>query len=35
MGGCGREIFASATSSLQFAKASAAALSQQEKSNDR
>jgi hypothetical protein len=33
VGGCGREIFASATSLLQFAKASAATLSQQEKNN--
>jgi hypothetical protein len=31
VGGCGREIFASATCSLQFAKVSAATLSQQEK----
>jgi hypothetical protein len=31
--GCGREIFASATCSLQFAKASAATLSQQEKND--
>jgi hypothetical protein len=31
VGGCGREIFASATCSLQFAKASAATLPQQEK----
>jgi hypothetical protein len=33
VGGCGREIFASATCSLQFAEASAATLSQQEKRN--
>jgi hypothetical protein len=33
VGKCGREIFASATSSLQFAKASAATLSQQEKND--
>jgi hypothetical protein len=33
VGGCGREIFASATCSLQFAKASAATQSQQEKNN--
>ena len=33
VGGCGREIFASATCQLQFAKASAATLSQQEKDN--
>jgi hypothetical protein len=33
VGGRGREIFASATCSLQFAKASAATLSQQEKRN--
>jgi hypothetical protein len=33
VGGCGREIFASATCSLQFAKASAATLPQQEKNN--
>jgi hypothetical protein len=32
-GGCGREIFASATCQLQFAKASAATLSQQEKND--
>ena len=31
VGGCGHESFSSATSSLQLAKASAAALSQQEK----
>jgi hypothetical protein len=31
VGGCGREIFASATCQLQFAKASAATLPQQEK----
>jgi hypothetical protein len=31
VGGCGREIFASATCQLQFAEASAAKLSQQEK----
>jgi hypothetical protein len=31
VGGCGREIFSSATCQLQFAKASAATLSQQEK----
>jgi hypothetical protein len=31
MGGCGREIFVSATCQLQFAKASAAKLPQQEK----
>jgi hypothetical protein len=30
VGGCGREIFASATCQLQFAKASAATLPQQE-----
>jgi hypothetical protein len=33
VGGCGREIFASATCQLQFAKASAATLSQQEKND--
>jgi hypothetical protein len=33
VGGYGREIFASATCSLQFAKASAAMLPQQEKNN--
>jgi hypothetical protein len=33
VGGCGRKIFALATCSLHFAKASAAALSQQEKNN--
>jgi hypothetical protein len=33
VGGCGREIFASATCHLQFAKASAATLSQQEKND--
>jgi hypothetical protein len=33
VGGSGREIFASATCSLQFAKASAATLSQQEKND--
>jgi hypothetical protein len=33
VGGCGREIFASATRSLQFAEASAATLSQQEKND--
>jgi hypothetical protein len=33
VGGCGREIFASVTYSLQFAKVSAATLSQQEKNN--
>jgi hypothetical protein len=33
VGGYGREIFASATCSLQFAKASATTLSQQEKNN--
>jgi hypothetical protein len=33
VGGCGREIFASATCQLQFTKASAAALSQQEKND--
>jgi hypothetical protein len=33
VGGCGRKIFASATCQLQFAKASAAALSQQEKND--
>ena len=33
VGGCGRERFASATCSFQFAKASAAALSQQEKND--
>jgi hypothetical protein len=33
VGGCGREIFASVTCSLKFAKASAATLSQQEKNN--
>jgi hypothetical protein len=31
--GCGREIFASATCQLQFAKASATVLSQQEKND--
>jgi hypothetical protein len=33
VGGCGREIFASATCQFQFAKASAAALPQQEKND--
>jgi hypothetical protein len=33
VGGCGRDIFASATCSLLFAKASAATLSRQEKNN--
>jgi ribosomal protein S3 len=33
VGGCGREIFSPATCSLQFAKASAATLSQQEKND--
>jgi hypothetical protein len=33
VGGCGRETIASAKSSLQFAKASAATLSQQEKND--
>jgi hypothetical protein len=33
VGGCGREIFASATCSLQFAKASVATLSQQEEND--
>jgi hypothetical protein len=33
VGGCGREIFALATCSLQFAKASAATLLQQEKND--
>jgi hypothetical protein len=33
VGGRGREVFASAMCSLQFAKASAATLSQQEKNN--
>jgi hypothetical protein len=33
MGGCGREIFASVTFSLQFAKASAATLPEQEKND--
>jgi hypothetical protein len=33
VGGCGREIFASATCQLQFANSSAALLSQQEKSD--
>jgi hypothetical protein len=33
VGGCGRGIFASATCSLQFAKASAATLQQQRKKN--
>ena len=33
VGGCGREIFALATSQLQFAKASAATLPQQEKND--
>jgi hypothetical protein len=33
VGGCGREISASATCQLQFAKASAATLSQQEKND--
>jgi hypothetical protein len=33
VGRCGREIFASATCQLQFAKASAAALPQQEKND--
>jgi hypothetical protein len=33
VGGCGREIFASATCQLQFAKASALTLSQQEKND--
>jgi hypothetical protein len=33
VGGCGREIFASATCSLQFAKSSAATLLQQGKNN--
>jgi hypothetical protein len=33
VGGRGREIFVSATCPLQFAKASAATLSQQEKNN--
>jgi hypothetical protein len=33
VGGCGREIFASATCHMQFAKASAATLSQQEKND--
>jgi hypothetical protein len=33
VGGCGREIFASATFRLQFAKASVATLSQQEKND--
>jgi hypothetical protein len=33
LGGCGREIFASATCQLQFAKASAATLPQQEKND--
>jgi len=33
VGGCGREIFASATFQLQFAKASAATLPQQEKND--
>jgi hypothetical protein len=33
VGGCGREIFASAMCQLQFAKVSAATLSQQENNN--
>jgi hypothetical protein len=33
VGGCGREVFASATCQLQFAKASDATLSQQEKND--
>jgi hypothetical protein len=33
VGGCGREIFASVTCQLQFAKASAATLSQQKKND--
>jgi hypothetical protein len=33
VGGCGRKIFASATCQLQFAKASAATLPQQEKND--
>jgi hypothetical protein len=33
VGGCGREIFASATCSLQIAEASAATLPQQGKNN--
>jgi hypothetical protein len=33
VGGCDREIFSSTTCSLQFAKASAATLSQQEKND--
>jgi len=33
VGGCGREILASATCQLQFAKASAATLPQQEKND--
>jgi hypothetical protein len=33
VGGCGREILASATCELQFAKASVATLSQQEKND--
>jgi hypothetical protein len=33
VGGCSREIFASATCSLQFAKASAVTLPQQEKND--
>jgi hypothetical protein len=33
VGGCGRETFASATRSLQVAKASAATLPQQEENN--
>jgi hypothetical protein len=33
VGDCGREIFSSAICSLQFVKASAATLSQQEKNN--
>ena len=33
VGGCGREIFVSATYSLQLAKASAATLPQQEESD--